>query len=306
MGKTGRSRRLAAPVSSKDHVRGSPLAKVTLVGYGDFTCSDCAKSYRAVKKIQVEMGSRLRYVFRSFSQVPFDKESEGAAEAAETAGAQGKFWEIHDRMFENQGASDRLRLTKHARAAGLNARQFQRDMRGHVHLARVRVVRKGAFAAASLPCPPSSSIPCNTRALSVWQLCSPRSRPRPVARDPESLHARVSFGRRHDFQEAVQLRSMTMKKLAITTFILGALAMGFSAQPAQAQVSVSVTIGGFYDELAPYGRWVNCSYGRCWVPRPSPTTGSHIPTADGFTRNTGGPGYRVTHGEAAHTTTGHG
>ena len=58
-----------------------------------------------------------------------------------------------------------------------------------------------------------------------------------------------------------------MKRLAITAFVLGALAMGFSAQPAQAEVRVSVSIGGFYDELAPYGRWVNCRYGRCWVPR---------------------------------------
>ena len=142
MRKTARARMLAAPVSSGDHVRGSPLAKVTLVGYGDLTCRECAKSYRTVKKIQAKMGSRLRYVFRSFSQVPFDKESEGAAEAAETAGAQGKFWEIHDRMFENQGASDQLHLAKHAEAIGLDALQFRRDMRGHVHLAKVRLVRE--------------------------------------------------------------------------------------------------------------------------------------------------------------------
>ncbi len=143
MGNTGRARKLAAPVSSKDHVRGSPLAKVTLVGYGDFTCPDCAKSYRAVKKIQTEMGSRLRYVFRSFSIDPLDQESQSAAEAGESAGAQGKFWEIHDRMFEHQGASEQRRLVKHARAAGLDAGQFGRDMKGHVHLAKVRVVRAG-------------------------------------------------------------------------------------------------------------------------------------------------------------------
>jgi protein-disulfide isomerase len=142
MGKTGHARRLTAPVSSKDHVRGSPLAKVTLVGYGDFTCPDCAKSYRTVKKIQAVMGSRLRYIFRSFPRVPHDEESEGTAEAAETAGAQGKFWEIHDRMFENQGASDQLQLAKHVGAGSLDTRQFRRDMRGHVHLARVRVVRE--------------------------------------------------------------------------------------------------------------------------------------------------------------------
>ncbi len=143
MKKTATGRRLTTPVSSRDHVRGSPLAKVTLVGYGDFTCPDCARSYRAVKKIQAEMGSRLRYVFRSFVDDPFDKRSEGAAEAAESAGAQGRFWEIHDRMFENQGTSSQRELAKHAEAAGVNARQFGRDMRGHVHLARVRSVRKG-------------------------------------------------------------------------------------------------------------------------------------------------------------------
>jgi protein-disulfide isomerase len=143
MTQTDRVRRLATPVSSKDHVRGSPLAKVTLVGYGDFTCSDCAKSYRAVKKIQAEMGSRLRYVFRSFPQGSLDEKAQASAEAAEAAGAQGKFWEIHDRMFENLGASSQLQLAKQAKAVGLDADQFRRDMRGHVHLARVRVVRAG-------------------------------------------------------------------------------------------------------------------------------------------------------------------
>jgi protein-disulfide isomerase len=138
----GRARKLAAPVSRRDHVRGSPLAKVTLVGYGDFACPDCAKSYRAVKRIQADMGSRLRYVFRSFPRDPLDEGAENLAEAAESAGAQGKFWEIHDRMFENQGASSQLQLARHARAIGLDTRQFRRDMRGHVHLARVRVVRK--------------------------------------------------------------------------------------------------------------------------------------------------------------------
>lgn len=153
MKKQGRARRLAPPVSSKDHVRGSPLAKVTLVGYGDFACPDCAKSYRTVKKIQAKMGSRLRYVFRSFPRAPRDEKSEGAAEAAESAGAQGKFWEIHDRLFENQGASDQLRLAKHARAVGLDERQFRREMRGHVHLAKVRVVREGGVRSGVVAVP---------------------------------------------------------------------------------------------------------------------------------------------------------
>lgn len=57
-----------------------------------------------------------------------------------------------------------------------------------------------------------------------------------------------------------------MKRFAITTLFLGSLAMVLGAQPTQAQVNVSVSIGGFYDELSPYGRWVECSYGQCWVP----------------------------------------
>lgn len=147
------SRRLTPPISSKDHVRGSPLAKVTLVGYGDFTCGDCAKSYRTVKKIQAKMGTRLRYVFRSFAKDSFDRNSAGAAEAAESAGAQGKFWEIHDRMFESQGAADQPQLAEHAEAAGLDANQFRRDMRGHVHLARVRSVRKGGVQSGVVEVP---------------------------------------------------------------------------------------------------------------------------------------------------------
>ena len=146
-------RAVMTPVSARDHVRGSPLAKVTLVGYGDFTCSDCAKSYRAVKRIQAEMGSRLRYVFRSFSQDPLDVTSVGAAEAAESAGAQGKFWNIHDRMFENQGAADQLRMTEHARSVGLEASQFRRDMRGHVHLSKVRAVRAGGVRSGVVEVP---------------------------------------------------------------------------------------------------------------------------------------------------------
>ena len=96
-----------------------------------------------------------------------------------------------------------------------------------------------------------------------------------------------------------------MKRFAITTFSRRA-AIGFGCVAAQAQVGVSATIGGFYDELAPYGRWVDCRYGRCWVPRQVAAAGSRTPTADGSTRNTGGPGCPVTHGEATLTTTGPG
>jgi protein-disulfide isomerase len=142
MKKEGRARGREAPVSPTDHVRGSPLAKVTLTGYGDFANPDCKRTYRTVKKIQEKMGSRLRYVFHTFPEPLEFANSEEAAEAAECASSQGKFWEMHDCMFEGLGAFDELHLARCAKDLGLDLRQFRRDMGGHVHLAKVRAARR--------------------------------------------------------------------------------------------------------------------------------------------------------------------
>ncbi len=138
------TRRLARKVSSKDHARGSPLAKTTLVAYGDFASPACAKSYRAVQDIQKEMGTRLRYVYRSFPQPEQFRHSEAAAEAAECAAAQGKFWEMHDCIYENQASTDEGRLGRRAAEAGLDVLRFRREMRGRVHSDRLRGIRQGA------------------------------------------------------------------------------------------------------------------------------------------------------------------
>jgi protein-disulfide isomerase len=136
------TRELAARISEKDHVRGSPGAMVTLVGYGDFACPESARTYRTVKMIQAKMGSRLRYVFRSFPQSRENPHSEAAAEAAECASSQGKFWQMHDRMFENQGASDELNLSRYAADVGLDLKQFRSEMRRHAHLAGIHARRR--------------------------------------------------------------------------------------------------------------------------------------------------------------------
>ena len=139
-----RTRRLDAGVSPTDHVRGSPLAKVTLIGYGDFANPDCRHTCLTVKKIQQKMGSRLRYVFRCFPEPLKFANSEGAAEAAECASSQGKFWEMHDLLFENQCASDESHLARCAQELGLDVSRFRREMKGHLHLAKVRADRKAA------------------------------------------------------------------------------------------------------------------------------------------------------------------
>jgi protein-disulfide isomerase len=129
---------LAAPVRPSDHIRGGARTQVTLVGYGDFANPKCAETYKAVEKVRRKMGRSLRYVFRSFP-VPEDGGSQQAAEAAECAGAQGKFWEMHDRLFENPGPLGEFRLARHAASLGLDVRRFQREMAGHVHAGRIRV-----------------------------------------------------------------------------------------------------------------------------------------------------------------------
>jgi protein-disulfide isomerase len=144
MTKRGHSLKRPAGVSRTDHVRGSPLAAVTLIGYGDFGSPACADTYLAVKKIQKRLGSRIRYVFRSFPQLSEHDWSEDAAEAAECASSQGKFWEMHDRLFENKGASDELHLSRYATDIGLNLMRFRREMREHVHLKKLRAGRRAA------------------------------------------------------------------------------------------------------------------------------------------------------------------
>ena len=129
-------------MSRTDHVRGSPLATVTLIAYGDFSNPDCTRTYRAVKTIQKKMGTRLRYVFRCFPDPQEFPQSEEAAEAAECASSQGKFWEMHDQMFEKHCASDELHLARCAKQVGLDVRQFRREMQSHIHLAKIRAGRK--------------------------------------------------------------------------------------------------------------------------------------------------------------------
>ena len=114
------------------------------MAYGDFASPACAQTYRTVKKIQKKMGTRLRYVYRSFPQPEHFRQSEEAAEAAECASSQGKFWEMHDSLFEREAPAEDIRLHRRAAEAGLDLLRFRREMRARVHTERIRDVRKGA------------------------------------------------------------------------------------------------------------------------------------------------------------------
>jgi protein-disulfide isomerase len=94
--------KLSVAVSAKDHRQGDPGAPCTLVEYGDYQCPSCGQAYPIVKRVQKHYGKRLSFVFRNFPLTQMHPFAEPAAETAEFAGANGKFWGMHDLLFENQ------------------------------------------------------------------------------------------------------------------------------------------------------------------------------------------------------------
>ena len=130
---------LTVPVAEdRDHIQGPADAAVTLVEYGDFECPYCGGAYPIIKEVQARMGDRLRFVFRNFPISTSHPHAEQAAEAAEAAAGQGRFWQMHDLLFENQRRLRDQDLRAYAEQAGLDLRQFDTELAEHVHAARVR------------------------------------------------------------------------------------------------------------------------------------------------------------------------
>ena len=119
---------LTVEVGEDDHVQGPADAPVTLVEYGDFECSHCGEAYGIVKDIQERLGDRLRFVYRHFPLTQVHPHAEMAAEASEAAAAQGKFWEMHDTLFENQQDLSEPALLGYAAELGLDEAQFANDL----------------------------------------------------------------------------------------------------------------------------------------------------------------------------------
>jgi protein-disulfide isomerase len=129
---------LTLAVGERDHAQGPATAPVTLVEYGDYECPHCGRAYPIVKEVQRQLGDRLRFVFRNFPLSQSHPHAEHAAEAAEAASAQGKFWEMHDSLFEHQRALDDHHLVSYAEQLHLDAPRFERDLTEHHFAPRVR------------------------------------------------------------------------------------------------------------------------------------------------------------------------
>ncbi len=129
---------LKVPVGDNDHVQGRADAPLTLVEYGDYQCPYCGMAYLQVKRVQRHFGEKLRFVFRNFPLTESHPEAERAAETAEFAGAHRKFWEMHDRLYENQQALGVELYLALAEEFGLAQRDLKQALETAAYRERIR------------------------------------------------------------------------------------------------------------------------------------------------------------------------
>ena len=129
---------LTVPVGPTDHVVGPSNARVTLVEYGDLECPNCKQAAPVVKLLLHKFPEQLLFAYRHFPLEGIHPNAELAAEAAECAGAQGKFWQMHDLLFENQHHLQLKHLVAHAEKLELDMARFTSELDDHIYLQRVR------------------------------------------------------------------------------------------------------------------------------------------------------------------------
>jgi protein-disulfide isomerase len=129
---------LKVSVSPEDHIQGDGAAAVMLVEYGDYECPHCGHAHPIIRRIQRHFGQRLAFVFRNFPLGEIHPYAQRAAEAAEFAGAHGRFWEMHDGIFENQEQLSLPFLLELAGRLGLSAPDLQSAWDSGAYTQRVK------------------------------------------------------------------------------------------------------------------------------------------------------------------------
>jgi protein-disulfide isomerase len=120
--------RLTMPVNERDHMTGAPDARVTVVKYGDYESPNSQRTHQAIEKIVRQLLDRVRLVYRHFPLVKNHPHALRAAEAAEAAAAQGKFWEMNNLLYLNPAKLEDKDLRKYAKRIGLNLERFDQEM----------------------------------------------------------------------------------------------------------------------------------------------------------------------------------
>jgi formate-nitrite transporter family protein len=136
---------LAPPVSARDHAAGPAEAPLTLVEYGDYQCPYCGAAYPVVKRVQKRLGKKLRFVFRNFPLTQVHPYALIAAEAAEAAAIQGKFWEMHDLLFEQQTLLKPEIIPLWAKRIGLDVEKFGNDIQQGLVEKRIKEDRQSGI-----------------------------------------------------------------------------------------------------------------------------------------------------------------
>ncbi|WP_160713660.1 DsbA family protein [Chitinophaga solisilvae] len=127
---------LTPPINTRDHITGNPQGTIELVEYGDFQCPYCGEAYPLVKHM-LQALQDVKFIFRHFPLSEAHEYATDAALAAEAAGRQGKFWEMHDALYENQAQLSEGLLSQLAKILRLDMKQFAADMEDHQLLSKV-------------------------------------------------------------------------------------------------------------------------------------------------------------------------
>jgi protein-disulfide isomerase len=135
---------LVVPAQPTDHVIGAPHAPVTIVEYGDFECPNCKQAASAVKLLLERFAGRAQVVFRHFPLEEVHPHALAAAQAAECAAGQGKFWEMHDLLFANQDHLKVHQLQSYGERLQLDMARYKAEMDDEVYLQRIREQMEGA------------------------------------------------------------------------------------------------------------------------------------------------------------------
>lgn len=143
-------RTLARPVDpATDHIAGPVDAPLTLVEYGDFECPYCARATGVTKELRERFGDRFRYVFRHLPLPDVHPHAVLAARAAVAAGAQGRFWQMHDLLYEHQDRLEFEDIAAYAIEIGLDVERFLEDIDDEETAERVRADAAGAEASGA-------------------------------------------------------------------------------------------------------------------------------------------------------------
>jgi protein-disulfide isomerase len=129
---------LAVPVDDIDHIKGPATARVTVVEYGDFECPMCKQAAPAVKLMLNRFAAEVRFVYRHFPLEEVHPHALLAAEVAEIASGQGKFWLMHDLLFDNQSHLKAKQLRSYADKLELDLVRYDQEIEGEVYRQRIR------------------------------------------------------------------------------------------------------------------------------------------------------------------------